>query len=248
MGAHRHLTVVGVVGLGLCAWCAWVSGFHRSTAAAEWTWLASLVAVVAVDVLVWRGRVHRRPGWRLEPAPRSWPPPGLGRWGRLQGVSPWLGLMAVVTAWEALGIDTGTDRPHLTISALAQAFRPLDAALLLVWMAAGVGYGVARARAPAGPPPAEVGGGGLRLGPVGVASVHPVGAVPALLLPASRSVGVGFWLAVLVAGVTVDLVARRGQGRLASGEEFTRWLTGPAVANLAVMAAWTVAGYHLFAR
>ena len=54
----------------------------------------------------------------------------------------------VALAWDVLGIDTGPHEYHLTISALAQAYRPLNAALLLVWMLAGVGYGAARARAP----------------------------------------------------------------------------------------------------
>ena len=55
---------------------------------------------------------------------------------------------AVALAWDVLGIDTGPHQYHLTISALAQAYRPLNAALLLVWMLVGVGYEAARVRAP----------------------------------------------------------------------------------------------------
>ena len=67
----------------------------------------------------------------------------------LRGVAPWILLVVVALAWDVLGIDTGPHQYHLTISALAQAYRPLNAALLLTWMLAGVGYEAARARAPA---------------------------------------------------------------------------------------------------
>jgi hypothetical protein len=50
----------------------------------------------------------------------------------MRGVAPWLGFIVVIVAWEVLGIDTGPNQYHLTISALAQAYRPLNAALLLV--------------------------------------------------------------------------------------------------------------------
>ena len=61
-------------------------------------------------------------------------------------------LLAVALAWDVLGIDTGPHQYHLTISALAQAYRPLNAGLLLVWMLVGVGYQAARVRAPSANP------------------------------------------------------------------------------------------------
>ena len=249
MHTRRDVAVAALVVVGVGAWCGWVSGFHRSTTAAEWTWVASAAAVVVVDVLLRRGRLHRSPGWRLQPATEPWPAPGRRPRSTLVGVAPWLGLLVVVAAWEALGIATGVHQPHLTISALAQAFRPLDAALLLTWMALGVGYGAARARSPlattsGAAPDADRPG----TSPAAIATAHPAVGVPALLLPASRAAGVAFWVAVVAGAVVIDIVARRSLGRLAGAEQFVRWLTGPPVMNLVVVAAWTFAGYHLFAR
>ncbi len=222
------------------------------------TWGLSLVGVVAIDVLFWRGRRHRRPGWRLAPADGPWPRPGQGGGRRtLLGVWPWLAIIVVVVAWEVLGIDTGTHQPHLTISALAQAFRPLDAALLLVWILIGIGYGAARARAPVTEASGErkQGAGGHAAGAGGISTVQKAAAgghharlVPALLLPETRSAGVAFWIAVIVAFGLVDLAARRSGGRLATAEEFARLVSGPPVANMALVAAWAFAGWHLFAH
>jgi hypothetical protein len=165
-----------------------------------------------------------------------------------------LAVIAVVVVWEVLGIDTGPHQPHLTISALAQAFRPLDAALLLVWILIGIGYGAARARAPVTEPSGGreqgttarlTGAGGM---PGAAAGGHHLPLAPALLLPQSRAVGVAFWVAVIAAFGLVDLVARRSRRRLATGEEFVRLVSGPPVARLALVAAWTFAGWHLFAH
>ena len=71
---------------------------------------------------------------------------------------------------------------------------------------------------------------------------------PALLLPPSPPVGVAFWIAVPVAGVLVDLAARRSNGRLADAEEFVRFISTSMVANVLLITAWAFAGYHLFAR
>ena len=164
----------------------------------------------------------------------------------------------VVVAWEVLGIDTGTHQPHLTISALAQAFRPLDAALLLVWILIGIGYGAARARAPVDRSTRESGNegaggqcrrsGGNQHSAEGSGGGHHARLVPGLLLPETRSAGVAFWIAVIVAFGLVDLAARRSGGRLATAEEFARLVSGPPVANVALVAAWAFAGWHLFAH
>ena len=244
--------LLGVGALALCAWCGWVSGFHRSTRAAEITWVVSLAAVLAVDVALWRGSKGAGLGWRLAPAAEPWPRRGRGGSRRaLGGVAPWLVLIVVAVVWDVLGIDTGAHAAHLTISALAQAYRPMNAALLLIWMLVGVGYEVARVRAPHGAAPAGAGEPreGVAWFAVGAAPVGGHAAVsPALLLPSSRPAGVAFWIAVLVAAVAVDLVARRSHGRLATAEELVRFISTASVANFVLIVAWAFAGYHLFAR
>ena len=109
----------------LAAWCGLLSGYHRTTFAAELTWILTLAVVLLIDVALWRGRSGRRPGWHLEPVGDPWPRPGNGGGGpALRGVAPWLTLIVVVVAWEILGIDSGPHQYHLTVSALAQAYRP----------------------------------------------------------------------------------------------------------------------------
>jgi hypothetical protein len=253
---RHHRLLVGVALTVLCAWCGWVSGFHRTTLAAEITWVCSLAAVLAVDLAFWRGRRGLRPGWRLDPVGRPWPRPGRGG-GRsaLRGTAPWIVLFLVALTWDVLGIDTGPHQAHLTISALAQTYRPLDAALLLVWMLAGIGYEVALARAPvdarrvpasgahAKPDHPEPGGA---MGGVLAFTGHPV--TPALLLPKDPAVGVAFWVALPVAAVLVEVAARRSDGRVANAEELVRFISTPLAARIVLVVAWVFAGYHLFAR
>ena len=191
-------------------------------------------------------------GWRLTPVDEPWPRPGRGGSRlALEGVWPWLALIVVAVAWDGLGIDTGPHEAHLTISALAQTYRPLNATLLLAWIVVGVGYGAARARAPVRSPrpTEEEGHGGTALLGVGVvpASVHTAG--PALLLPSSRPVGVVFWVAVPV--VADPHRRRRSSVRTAAwpqADEFVRFISTAQAANVALILAWTFAGYHLFAR
>jgi len=238
-------------------WCGWVSGFHRSTTAAEVTWVVSLALVVTVAVAFWLGGRGSRVGWCLGPAAEPWPRPGRGGGRRaLRGVAPWLVVIVVAAAWDILGIDTGPHEAHLTISALSQAYRPLNALLLLAWMLIGIGYAAARARAPVAPSDPSAGGPGVAAdrterGAAWAALAAPAGGhpvTPALLLPSNRSVGVVFWLALLLATVAVDLAARRSAGRIATAEEFARFISSAWPANVALIAAWAFAGYHLFAR
>jgi hypothetical protein len=247
-------------GAVLCAWCGWVSGFHRSSRPAEITWVLSLAVVVVLAVLFRRGRRSAAFGWNIGKATEPWPRAG-GGGGRmaLRGVAPWLVVIVAAAVWDALGIDTGPHEYHLTISALSQAFRALNALLLLAWMFVGIGYAAARARAPSGVwghdessgRGLEVEGrGGAALGAAGMApgagGAHRL--APALLLPSNRPVGVVFWVGLLVVAVAVDLVARRSAGRVATAEEFARFISTAAVANVVLIAAWAFAGYHLFAR
>jgi hypothetical protein len=247
--------LLAVAGVALCAWCGWASGYHRTTTPAEITWIVTLVAVALVDLALWCGRKGVRFGWPLEPVTDPWPRPGRGGTGpALRGAAPWLVLVAVVVVWEILGIDSGPHQYHLTVSALAQAYRPLNAALLLAWVLVGVGYEVARVRTPVdgfrarddAPDPDASARGGVPAALVATLGGHH--AAPALLLPQSPRVGVAFWVAVPLAAVLVDLAARRSGGRRANAEEFVRFISTSAVANVALIAAWVFAGYHLFAR
>jgi hypothetical protein len=240
--------LLGIGGAALLVWCAAVSGYHRDSRGAVATWLISLAVVIAVDLSFWLGRHGMKHGWTLRPASHPWPRPGRGGSAHaLAGTSPWLLLLVVAAAWDVLGIDTGTHEAHLTLSALAQAYRPLNATVLLVWILVGVGYGAARARSPvevAAPPSRQEGGATF----CASAALGSHGPRLALILPSSRPAGVAFWIAVLAAGVVTDLVARRTDGRVATAEEFVRFVSTSRVANVALVVAWTFAGYHLFAR
>jgi hypothetical protein len=262
-GSVRSRRIASVVGaVLLCAWCGWVSGFHRRSTAAECTWVVSLAFVVAAAVLFGRGRRGARFGWSIGTADEPWPRAGRGGGGPAwRGVAPWLGVLVVGVAWDALGIDTGPRTSHLTISALSQALRPLNALLLLVWMLAGIGYAAARARAPAATDGRDASAGrragkgwrdGAALYSAGSVPGHAVGSghplTPALLLPSDRTAGVAFWLGLLVVAVGVDLLARRSAGRMATAEELVRFISTATLANIALIAAWMFAGYHLFAR
>jgi hypothetical protein len=244
----------------LFGWCGWVSGFHRSSTPAEITWVVSLAMVIAAAALFRRGRSGAAFGWRIGTASEPWPRGGRGG-GRkaLAGVAPWLGVIIVAAAWDALGIDTGPHEYHLTISALSQAYRPLNALLLLVWMLVGIGYAAARARAPSGMRRRDTRSGlsveserpsGGALCAAGLAPGSGTGhsLLPALLLPSNRPVGVVFWVGLLVVVAVVDLLARRSDGRVATAEEFARFISSAAPANVALIATWAFAGYHLFAR
>ena len=163
-------------------------------------------------------------------------------------------LILAVLAWEVLGIDTGPHQYHLTISALAQAYRPLDAGLLLVWVLVGIGYEAARVRAPIdrsgarrdGRQPEAPDHGGAFAMAMGSLGVHH--GTPALLLPQSPPAGVAFWVFVPLAAVVIDWAARRSDGRRAGAEEFVRFISTARAAQYALIAAWVFAGYHLFAR
>jgi hypothetical protein len=245
----------GLAALALCAWCGWASGFHRTTPGADITWLATAVAVVAFDLTLWRGASTGRAALGLEPARDPWPRPGRGgAEAALRGLAPWLGLIAVIVAWEGLGIDSGPHQYHLTISALAQAYRPLNAAVLLVWAIVGVGYAAARVRAPTDGTDGRRRQDTARSPDEGAKFAVAVGSVgvhhgpTALLLPQSPGIGVAFWVAVPVVAVLIDASARRSAGHRATAEECVRFISSAWPVNFALIAAWGLAGFHLFAR
>jgi hypothetical protein len=217
---------------GLAAWCGWVSGFHRRTPAAEITWVISLVAVVAVDGSLFRAG-------RARAQERGRPPLTVAR------LAPWLLLAVAVITWDTLGLDTGPHEAHLTISALTQAFRPLNASALMVWILLGIGYGVARwpvtgAAEAAGTQAADT----QTLGALAVA-LFPHGAL-ALWLPGSRAAGVGFWLSGLGACAALELLARRHPRRLARAGDIVRGLSERPLLNSLAVLAWVAGGFHLF--
>jgi hypothetical protein len=155
----------------------------------------------------------------------------------------------VTLVWEILGIDTGKGAPHLTISSLTTEFRPLRAAMLLVWMVVGFGYGAARARAPIGAQTGKVQGQERELASaLAYGNGWHVLIAPALLLPASNAVGLVFWIAIALAALVVDQIGRRSSGRLASAEELVRFTTTDRAVNAFAIVAWAYAGYHLFAH
>ena len=251
MSAGRPFRVALFV-LVLGTWCGFVSGFHRSTAGALATWCVSFLTVVGIDQLLDRGRRGLRLALRLPAAKRSWPPgpQGAGSGRILLGISPWLILLIVIVVWEVLGIDTGRHSAHLTISALAQAFRAINAALLFVWIFVGIGYGISRARTPFDddslPRDDDVSGVAFSSAATAVA-LRPESPVLGLLLPNSRAAGVAFWVGWVGACVLADVTARIVKGRLATAEEFLRLVSRPLAVRLIFVAAWTFAGWHLFA-
>jgi hypothetical protein len=62
------------------------------------------------------------------------------------------------------------------------------------------------------------------------------------------AVGVAFWVAVPVAAVVLDQVARRSDGRMANAEETLRFISTATPVKILLVVAWAFAGYHLFAR
>ena len=155
-------------------------------------------------------------------------------------------------SWDVLGLDTGPNQYHLTLSVLTQAYRPLNAGVLLCWILVGIGYQVARVRSPrrskmawedmtTGREPEQPGG---RLGAAGIAGAGGSGRgfTPGMLLPQHPVVGVVFWVAVPVAAVVVDQVARRSDGRLATAEELVRFVSTRPAVNVVCVTAWVFAG------
>ena len=245
------LTVLGL------AWCGWASAFRAGTRDGQWSWLVSLLLVLLAALAVRLGRSRHRLGGHVEAARPSWPGPETGGTRRaLAATAPWLVLGVIVLAWEILGIDTGRHEPHLTISALSLAFRPLRAAMLAVWMGVGVCFALARARSADGRANRRNRGGpdsSRAAGAAGVALAAGrlagrAGSVLALLEGRSRAVGVGFWVGVLLCAAGIELAARRSGGRIASFEDLLAFLSRPLAARIALVAAWTYAGWHLFAH
>jgi len=231
----------------LCAWCGWVSGFHRATDPALATWCVSFAWVVGMDRLLDRGRRGLSFSLRVPVGTRTRIYSlAVGPRLSLLAISPWLLLVVSIVVWEVLGIDTGPHTAHLTISALAQAFRAMNAALLLVWMFVGFGYGVMRARRPFDDRSGRYDAATTPVAMIDMTSTHQL-SIQGLLLPNSRAAGVAFWVGWVAACVLADVSARLSRGSLATAEEFLRLISKPMPVRIVLVAAWAFAGWHLFA-
>jgi hypothetical protein len=156
----------------------------------------------------------------------------------------------VAVAWDVLALDTAENEHHLTISALSQAYRPLHAAMLLVWMGVGVAYATACSRAPV-VREREVGPGAataVMLCAMAARGHIPSVYGPALLVGTNNAIGIGFWLAVPACGVLVEVFARRSGGGVATFEELLRLVSSSTVGRAVAIAAWLFAGWHLFSH
>lgn len=222
----------------LVVFSGYASGLAHSTTRALLAWSLATAAIVAADTALARrgGTAPSTPSSRKLSALSTRParrPPG--------GSSPWLVLVTVAAAWEALAIDTGRRAPHLTVSALALAFRPLEAALYLLWLGAGLVYGLAlahRARPPTSGPAAS--------GSPALARIPPF--LVALLLPHSRAYGVAFWILYAASAGATEAAARLSHGKIATAEEALSLLQRNVLARVFVPLAWGYAGWHLFAH
>ncbi len=135
---------------GLSAWCGdEVSAFHRTTAAAIATCgiFARCGDHGGLRGALRRGTRGKRFGSHLRPVDDPWPRPGQGG-GRLA-----LGACAVIALFAAAITGTcwastqaRTVPPHHQCA--GPGLRPLNAALLLAWMLAGIGYRRQGPRAP----------------------------------------------------------------------------------------------------
>ena len=234
---------VGHLALGLAvliAWCGWVSGFHRATAAAVVTWAISVAVVVTTDVVALRlGRAGRLDG--LLARRHRWPLSGQARGATAVALCPWLALVVIVVCWDALGLATGAHAAHLTASALAQSFRSFNAALELLWIGVGLWFGIAASRVPS----PDKGDGTCPAAGAALFAVthHPL----ALLLPDDRAAGIAFFIGVVAMGVVLQLFAWHSHGRIPTVGEAFDALSAPIGGRLALMAIWGYGGWHLFA-
>jgi len=259
---------IGMLVVGAAAWCGWASAFPAGTRSGQTVWGITLAGVLAVDVvLLW---LRRRPDgpWMTEPV-QPWPRARAGgRVSVLGAAWPWVLLGVVVLAWEILGIDTGRHQPHLTLSALTLAFRPVRATTLAAWSAVGVYFAAVRGRAATGSDPRrpqqqssirEQRAPGRR-GASGLAVVAPAviltGArlIPsrapllALLEGDSRAVGIGFWIGVAACAVGIEWSARRIFEGIVTFDTLLWSASQPRVVRLVMVGAWVYAGWHLFAH
>lgn len=269
-------TALRVIGAcAFAAWCGWASAFHTGTWDARITWWISTLTVMGAWAAIRTGRVRglraRRsgapsaagacatPGTAVHVGSDPWAAPA-----PLRRAWPWVVLAVVVVVWEALGIATGPHEPHLTISALSQAFRPIHAALLATWMGVGMLWvavtgaedQVDQREAEAGPPPAQ-GLGALVAAPAWAPLLHAgargwggVGSSLGLgvLLGSSRAVGVGFWLGVVGVAVLIDAAARWGSWSHLTFVGLLQLLWARPVVRAVAIIAWLGAGWHLFSH
>jgi hypothetical protein len=154
-------------------------------------------------------------------------------------------LALIAVTWDVLGLDTGRNEPHLTLSALSQAYRAMHAGLLFVWILAGIGYVVARRRMAAR---REEGAAGAA-SPVLGAGFATFGRTPLALLEGSnRAVGLAFWIGVMFCAAVIEVLARRSAGRIATAGETVRLVSRTLPARAFLIFLWGFAGWHLFSH
>ncbi|MGO9334874.1 MAG: hypothetical protein ACLQCU_12655 [Acidimicrobiales bacterium] len=108
---------------------AWASGWHRFTWGARLGTLSCALAVLGVG-LYWR---HRQANARSSGSDGAAPLPAVNH----TGAALWLVVILVAAVWDVLGLLTPPGQHHLTLSALALAYRPLHALLFACWLAIG---------------------------------------------------------------------------------------------------------------
>lgn len=213
----------------LVAWTALASFGRPGTPLGQAAWAGSL-AIVVLSGASWGIAARRRP-----PHPRAEVAQRTGSW------LPWLALAVVVTAWEALGIDTRPQVVHLTLSSLVLHFQGMRAAAELVWC--GIGLAFARVRAD------EARQRGTR--PLRGGGVDAPGApfvVLALLIGTDPSTGFAFFAAVMAAAGVLEALSRCRRSGVASLAETLRRLGEPPALRLMSAAVWVFGGWHLFAH
>lgn len=198
-------------------------------------WSLSTATVVAVDSVLARRRKTSPLGRPAGAGPST----STAAARRARAGAPWLVLVAIAVVWEVLAIDTGRRAPHLTVSALALAFRPLEAALYLVWLGVGLLYGVAAGTGRKG---------AVRAGSGAPSSTRPALSLLALLLPHSRAAGVAFWVVFAGAALATEGAGRLSNGRTATATEALSALRESRGARIVLPLAWAYAGWHLFAH
>ena len=108
---------------------AWASGWHRFTWGARLGMFGCALAVLGVG-LFWR---HRRPNARSSGSDGAAPLPAVNH----TGAALWLVVILVAAVWDVLGLLTPPGQHHLTLSAIALAYRSLHALLFACWLAIG---------------------------------------------------------------------------------------------------------------
>ena len=216
----------------LGTWCGFVSGFHRSTAAAVATWCVSFLAVIGSTGC--STVIGAASNSRSSPCPQT-ELAGPSRCRPRQNPSWHFAVASPPPRDRRLGGARHRHRPafrSLDDQRPRESYRAIDAALLFVWILVGIGYGIMRPRTPAddGSSPRDANDAGVASSSAAIAvAMRPETPVLGVLLPNNRAAGVTFWVGSVGTCVLADVTARvheratRDRGRiLETGLETTR--------------------------